>query len=262
MDESTAWISQAVADQAAAERERAVAGRSKVPVWCHAVAKYQQAVEKSIKAIVVALRECGVRGVHPVGYDHRVQNHLRLLRRLPGGGAGRSIQRKLRDFLDAPTRMDIHRLESLAPRAPTPGDPHPRNTEYPFNDAHGGWTYPAAPDQFSVVEGNAFQGVAVAFVPAPCLGQRGRPACRGRWGGHPSSPARSLCFHDVARRYPHGQENAMAVADQVRLGAEAAAQTTQPMVLRLRHLPRPCAAQARRGVLIFFSPRRPRREHG
>ena len=157
MDESTAWISQAVADQAAAERERAGAVRSKVPVWCHAVAKYQQAVEKSIKAIVVALRECGVRGVHPVGYDHRVQNHLRLLRRLPGGGAGRSIQRKLRDFLNAPTRRDIHRLESLAPRAPTPGDPHPRNTEYPFNDAHGGWTYPAAPDLFSVEEVNAFQ---------------------------------------------------------------------------------------------------------
>ncbi len=157
MDESAAWMAQALADQAAAEREREFAERLKAPAWCHTAAKYQQAVEKAIKAMVAALRECGVRGVPPIGYDHRVQNHLRLLRRLPGGGVGLSIPRRLRDFLDAATRNAIRKLEVLAPRAPAPGDRHPRNTEYPFNAARGGWTYPAAPDSFSVAEVNEFQ---------------------------------------------------------------------------------------------------------
>ena len=54
--------------------------------------------------------------------------------------------------------MGVSRLESLAPRAPAPGELHPRNTEYPFNDAPGGSTYPAAPDLFLVEEVNSFQG--------------------------------------------------------------------------------------------------------
>ncbi|HVS39495.1 MAG TPA: hypothetical protein VMS17_28315 [Gemmataceae bacterium] len=159
MDESAAWIAQANADYAAAEREYEFAGRRREPVWCHAVAKQQQAVEKSIKAIVAALHECGVRGMHPVGYEHRVQSHLRLLRRLPGGGAGLSIQRKLREFLDAATRAGISRLEALAPRRPAPGDAHPRNTEYPFQAALGRWTYPAAADSFSATEVKEFRTV-------------------------------------------------------------------------------------------------------
>jgi hypothetical protein len=158
MNESAAWRAQAAADRGAAERERAFAAEgSEPPSWCHAVAKYQQAVEKSIKSIVAALRECGVRGIPPIGYDHQVQNHLRLLRRLPGGGAGRSIQSKLKEFLDAQTRNSIRTLENLAPRRPALGDPHLRNPEYPFNVAGGRWTFPAAPDAFSVAEVKEFQ---------------------------------------------------------------------------------------------------------
>ena len=165
MDESAAWIAQAAADHEAAEREREFAGRSEAPVWCHAVAKYKQAVEKGIKAIVAALRECGVRGIPPIGYDHRVQNHLRLLRRLPGGGVGPSIQRKLRELLNAQTRNSIRNLENLAPTAPAPGTPYLRNTEYPFN-ATGGWTYPAAPNSFSVAEVNEFHALTrrIAYI--------------------------------------------------------------------------------------------------
>jgi hypothetical protein len=157
MDESAAWLAQAGADRTAAERERIFAEQSQTPSWCHTVAKYQQSVEKSIKSIVAALRDCGVRGVPPIGYDHHVQNHLRLLRRLPGGGVGRSIPIKLREFLDAQTRNSIRNLEILAPRRPAVGDPHPRNTEYPFNVAGGAWTYPASPDSFAVSEVKEFQ---------------------------------------------------------------------------------------------------------
>jgi hypothetical protein len=41
MDESAAWIGQAGADRAAAERERGFAERLEAPAWCHTVAKYQ-----------------------------------------------------------------------------------------------------------------------------------------------------------------------------------------------------------------------------
>jgi hypothetical protein len=152
MDESEAWVAQANADYAAAERERELVGRLKEPVWCHAIAKYQQAVEKFIKAIVAALHDGGVRGVHPIGHDHRVENHVRLLRSLPGGAVGASIQQKLRDLLDAATRKSISTLEDLAPRRPAPGNPYLRNTEYPFNTLRGRWTYPAAQGSFSEEE--------------------------------------------------------------------------------------------------------------
>jgi hypothetical protein len=156
MDESAAWVAQAAADRAAAEREHAFAKDLESPSWCHAVAKYQQAVEKYIKSIVAGLRECGVRGVPATGYDHLVQNHLRLLRRLPGGGAGRSVQSKLKEFLDVQTRNGIRNLENLAPKRPGPGELHSRNTEYPFNAGDGDWTYPADPDSFSVAEVREF----------------------------------------------------------------------------------------------------------
>jgi len=160
MDESAAWIAQAKADFAAAEREGQLAGRLKEPVWCHAIAKYQQAVEKFIKAIVAALRDCGVRGMHPIGHDHRVQNHLRLLRKLPGRGAGPLIQRKLNEFLNAATKNSISKLEKLAQRWPAPGSPYLRNTEYPFNTPRGRWAYPAAPGSFSASEVKEFQSLA------------------------------------------------------------------------------------------------------
>jgi hypothetical protein len=157
MDESEAWIAQANADYAAAEREREFADSLKEPIWCHAVAKYQQAVEKSIKGVVAAFHECGLRGMHPIGHDHRVQNHLRLLRKLPGGWAGATIQRKLRDFLNAAVKNSIQKLESLIPKWPAPGAPYLRNTEYPFNTPRGRWTYPAAQRTFSAAEVKEFQ---------------------------------------------------------------------------------------------------------
>ena len=84
MDESLAWLGQALADRAAAEREyQANAGAQ---VWCHAIAKYQQTVEKAIKAIVAGLKEAGFWKGPPIGFAHDVQRHLRWLVRLPRAG--------------------------------------------------------------------------------------------------------------------------------------------------------------------------------
>jgi hypothetical protein len=157
MHEFFAWLTQARSDYVTAEREFQWAVGQRSPVLCHAVAKYQQALEKFIKAIVSALRDAGVGGVHPVGYGHHVQNHLRLLRRIPGGGAGRSIQNHLTKFLDRDTVRGITVLESFAPRMPAPGASHARNTEYPYNAPGGGWTCPAVPDSFSLSEVREFE---------------------------------------------------------------------------------------------------------
>jgi hypothetical protein len=157
MHEFFAWLTQARSDYVTAEREFQWAAEQRPPVLCHAVAKYQQALEKFIKAIVSALRDAGVVGVHPVGYDHHVQNHLRLLRRIPGGAAGRSIQNHLTKFLNRDTLHGISTLEDFAPRRPAPGAPHERNTEYPYNVPGGDWTCPAVPDSFSLAEVQEFK---------------------------------------------------------------------------------------------------------
>jgi len=91
-------------------------------------------------------------------------------------------------------------------------------------------------------------------------------------GGHllrPARPARltrssrplhglreALGFMTLALGHPHGQEDAPAVTDQMRLGAEASLGTPQRMSLGLYHLRRLWPAQPRRLVRIFFSPRR------
>ena len=56
VDEPTAWLNQASADRDAAERfvaDEGGIGR------CHAIAKWQQAVEKNVKALVSVLHDAG-----------------------------------------------------------------------------------------------------------------------------------------------------------------------------------------------------------
>jgi hypothetical protein len=153
MDESSAWWRQAISDCAAAERERQAAA------WCRAIAKYQQTVEKAIKAVVAGLREAGVTNVR-VGPAHEVTPYLRPLLRLPRTGHSKAAQRQLGNLLDPATRAAILALESLAPRWPAPGEPPRRNTEYPFHGVEGAWTYPAAEDAFSVEEVETFRVLA------------------------------------------------------------------------------------------------------
>jgi hypothetical protein len=156
--ESLAWLRQAVADRKAAEREYTANGGTHV--WCHAVAKYQQTVEKAIKAVIAALRESGFRYGPPIGFTHGVERHVRWLVRLPRAIDSESVRRHLIRLFDSKTRSAIWRLEGLAPKAPAAGAPLPRNTEYPFHDAAGEWTCPALPDTFSREEVDQYRGLA------------------------------------------------------------------------------------------------------
>src|SRR5436305_1966150 len=78
-DAPPAWICQARADWQAAERfgaDESGTGR------CHAIAKWQQTVEKAVKALVSSLHGAGIlgAGIRP---RHEVERYVGTLIRLP-----------------------------------------------------------------------------------------------------------------------------------------------------------------------------------
>jgi hypothetical protein len=151
VDEPAAWLRQGRADWQAAERflaDEEGTGR------CHAIAKWQQTVEKSVKALVSALHHAGILSTD-FRPRHEVARYINILIRLPRSSGNRSIQHLLYGLLDQNTRAGINTLDGLAPQFPTR-----RNTEYPFQDAQGLWTYPAAEGVFSEEEVQRFRGLA------------------------------------------------------------------------------------------------------
>jgi hypothetical protein len=159
VDESHAWLEQAISDRSAAEL---LADGEDVGRWCHAIAKYQQAVEKAVKAIVAALRE-GRMSFNEIGYRHEVQPFVRILTHVPRAPRARGrpdIAGHLSRLLDQRTRDSIRELEALIPKQPPRGELHRRNTEYPFQDARSQWTYPAARDTFSREEVQRFRDLS------------------------------------------------------------------------------------------------------
>src|SRR5438132_11147077 len=156
VDEVMAWLLQARADREAAEQ---LAGGEVRYGYCHAIAKWQQTVEKAIKAIVACLRDAGVLRME-IGYKHGVERFVSVLIRLPHAKHNRTIQQQLHGFLDQQTRAGLRTLNALVPRPPAPGQQPRLNTEYPFLQRDGHWTYPAAEDTFSDEEPLQFRSLA------------------------------------------------------------------------------------------------------
>lgn len=104
MDEPTAWLYQATADRKAAERfvaDNEGTGR------CHAIAKWQQTVEKAIKALVFALNNARILQVN-VRPRHEVQRYVAALIRLPRAEGNRAVNHLLHGLLDQNTRIEIN----------------------------------------------------------------------------------------------------------------------------------------------------------
>jgi HEPN domain-containing protein len=160
MSEHRAWLRQAQSDRESAER---VLDRGDTSTFCHAIAKFQQAVEKSINALVVALRDYRGLGV-VIGWTHTVEPFMGVLTRLPrSGGRNREIQSLLHGLLDERTRGAIRALDQLAPRRPPPGVPPHRNTEYPFLQ-EGEWCAPADLQIFTRSDVDRFRALAARIV--------------------------------------------------------------------------------------------------
>jgi hypothetical protein len=146
MRQSEAWVLQAKSDLAAARR---VLREDDPTTFCQAIAKYQQVVEKSVKAMIAAINELGVAGtILTISGRHTLEhevNQLDGLRRKKPGLDDASVD--VIDRLLTRHKNAIGRLCSLAPKLPGAGSAYPVNTEYPFNDASpGGGTAPAAPE--------------------------------------------------------------------------------------------------------------------
>jgi len=140
-----------MADRQAAERfvaDEAGTGR------CHTIAKWQQTVEKAVKALVSALHDARLLGTGVVP-RHDVERYVGALIRLPRAAGNRTIQQSLLRLLDQKTRTAIRALDALAPQRVTR-----RNTEYTFRDGLGQWTYPAARGVFSQEEVQEFRALA------------------------------------------------------------------------------------------------------
>ena len=151
MDEPTAWLHQARADRLAAER---FVSDEKGTGRCHAVAKWQQTVEKAVKSLVAVLHDAGILG-SGVRTKHDVERYVGALVRLPRAARNRKVQQLLQGLLDQRTRAGIKSLDGLAPQLPPR-----RNTEYPFRDTNGEWTYPAAEEVFSQEECQEFRALS------------------------------------------------------------------------------------------------------
>ena len=91
MDEPTAWLYQAKADRNAAEL---FVADGEATGHCHAIAKWQQTVEKSMKALVSALHDAGILGAG-VRSRHEVERYVGTLVRLPRSAGNRTIQQIL-----------------------------------------------------------------------------------------------------------------------------------------------------------------------
>ena len=151
MSEPFAWLYQAQADRQAAER---FVGDERGTGRCHALAKWQQTVEKAVKALVSALHDAGILSTG-IRTRHDVARYVSMLIRLPRSRDNQAIQNHLHGLLDQNTRAGIKALDGLAPQLPPR-----RNTEYPFQDAQGEWTYPAAKGVFSQDEVQRFRALA------------------------------------------------------------------------------------------------------
>ena len=104
--------------------------------------------------MVTALHDAGILGAGVIR-RHEVGRYVAALIRLPRAAGNRTIQQSLHGLLDQNTRAGIRLLDGLAPQ-PLPR----RNTEYPFQNALGQWTYPAAEDAFSTEEVQQFRVLA------------------------------------------------------------------------------------------------------
>jgi len=153
---SRLWISQAHSDLYCAKR---VYDQKDHRSYCQTLAKYQQTVEKSVKAVFAAARDKGLIGA-PIGYSHNVEKLISVLGRLPRVRDNRSVQARINALLHDHNRNEIMLLCALAPRKPVPGGIHVRNTEYPYETTPGNWIAPVDQEAFGLGDVQRFGQLA------------------------------------------------------------------------------------------------------
>lgn len=160
MNEPRAWLFQAKSDFQVGSRVLDAADRS---TFCHSIAKFQQTVEKSIKALICSLVDAGMLSMR-VGYAHDVERFMTVLIRMRRPPGEKSIPAAIRKLLEPNIRADIRAIDRLAPRRAGPGQLPARNTEYPFQDVPAAWRSPAQEDVFEAAEAARFRQLAFRLL--------------------------------------------------------------------------------------------------
>jgi hypothetical protein len=156
-DVAWGWLRQAGSDYATGFRCHDPADDATV---CHVVAKHQQTVEKSVKAIVAALNDRGVIATS-TGFRHDVERLVSALVHLPRRPENKDIQNQITGLLNEHHRSEIKAICLLAPRKPEAGQLARRNTEYPYQNPDGSWRAPADSGSFGKKDLERFRIVAL-----------------------------------------------------------------------------------------------------
>jgi len=152
------WLLQAESDRLCAQK---VWDQTDHRTYCQTLAKYQQMVEKSVKAVFAAMKDFGIVGLPNMGYNHDLAKLLDALSRMPKAQENKNLQMKVDGLLTHYHRGEIDAITQLAPKRPAqPGDLHRINTEYPYETAAGIWKAPASHDAFSLQQVNRFRILA------------------------------------------------------------------------------------------------------
>lgn len=156
MRHSTAWMRQAESDLQAGIK---LDIPNKPSTFCHALSKYQQAVEKAVKAVASVLQHGGVFSTGP-GNKHPVAPLFSAILKIPRSDDNRDLMQKLDLVFSGSRRKELSALDALAPVYPAPGTLHARNHEYPFQNQSGDWCPPCDDTVFTKGEMKRFRAVA------------------------------------------------------------------------------------------------------
>lgn len=140
-----AWMTQARSDYRAAQR---LDNHADPTTRCQAVAKFQQCVEKSIKAILDKLH---LAAVVAQGSDsrHPVARYAQTFALAPRDKNNRNLLNQLSATFTASVIDGVKLLDSFVPVYQKPPTPQRRNHEYPYQDAALNWHAPTEPTAFS-----------------------------------------------------------------------------------------------------------------
>lgn len=140
-----AWMRQAESDYRAAQR---VDNDTDPRTRCQAISKYQQCVEKSVKAVLDKLHEAGVTNAHS-DRRHDVARYVALFTKIPRARNTGALLNQLAGLFTDTIVEQMAFLDSLVPTYPPAGTLAARNHEYPFQQSAADWRAPSDEDSFT-----------------------------------------------------------------------------------------------------------------
>jgi HEPN domain-containing protein len=130
---------------------------------CQAISKYQQCVEKSVKAVLDKLHAAGVIHDHS-NRNHQVAYYADRFKHIPRTNDTRDLLNQLGRLFTDSVVTQINLLDSLVPTYPAADALAARNHEYPFQETAADWRAPSDDDAFTAGEIRRIRNCAGSLV--------------------------------------------------------------------------------------------------